>query len=203
MHRSATGLAALRYPEHGFADLWRASRSSGWFGTLQVESEIVGLLERIHARQCQTLLEIGTAGGGTLYLLTRAASRHATLITLDLEHNPDHVAAMQKFRRDQQRLLTVTGNSNDPATLARVRELLAGRPVDFLLIDGDHSAYGVRQDFALYSPLVGPGGLISFHDICLAGGVKEFWLEIREQYRFEELVDNPRQAQCGIGILHV
>jgi predicted O-methyltransferase YrrM len=201
--RAAVDLASRTHPEVGFADLYRAARASGWFTTLQVESEIVGLLEHIRDRGYQTLLEIGTASGGTLYLLTRAASRHATLISLDLVHDPAHLAGLQLFRRAQQRLLTVTGNSSAPATLERVKEILASRPLDFLLIDGDHSAYAVRQDFALYGPLVAPGGMIAFHDIYLEGGVKEFWPEVRAKYRHEELVGDRAQTECGIGILYV
>jgi hypothetical protein len=33
-----------------------------------------------------------------------------------------------------------------------------------LFIDGDHRYEGVRRDFEMYSPLVGAGGLIAFHD---------------------------------------
>jgi predicted O-methyltransferase YrrM len=168
-----------------------------------VESEIMVLLQRVRDLQCQTLLEIGTAAGGTLYLLTRAASRHATLVTLDLAIDPDHWAGVSTFALDQQRLVPLEGNSNDSRTLERLKDLLAGRPLDFLLIDGDHSAFGVRQDFALYSSLVAPGGMIVFHDICLAGGVKEFWLEVKAKYRHEELIGNPDQAECGLGIVYV
>jgi predicted O-methyltransferase YrrM len=203
MRRQAAALAPLRHPAVNFTDLYRSVRKSEWYSTLQVESEIVALLERVRERQCQTLLEIGTASGGTLYLLTRAASRHATLVTLDLAHDPDRLAGIATFALDQQRIVPVTGNSNDPQTLDRVRGLLAGRPLDFLLIDGDHSAYAVRRDFELYAPLVAPGGMIALHDICLAGGVKEFWPELKARYRHEELVGDPAQTVCGIGILYV
>ncbi len=42
-----------------------------------------------------------------------------------------------------------------------------GGPIRFLLIDGDHSYEGVRDDFELWSPLVAPGGLIVFHDYLM------------------------------------
>jgi predicted O-methyltransferase YrrM len=203
LRRKAGELARLRLPGTSFAELYRAARSSGLYTTLQVESEITGLLQRVHDRQSQTLLEIGTASGGTLYLLTRAASRHATLITLDLSIDPDQWAGISTFALDQQRLVPLEGNSNDARTLERVKETLAERPLDFLLIDGDHSVFGVRQDFALYSPLVGPGGMIAFHDICLAGGVKEFWPEVKLKYRYEELIGSLNQTECGLGIAYV
>jgi predicted O-methyltransferase YrrM len=203
LREHAQRLSALRAADVGFAGLYRASRDSGWYATLQVESEIVGLLERVAAKKCQTLMEIGTASGGTIYLLTRAADRHATIISADLEDDADRWANFPTFALDQQRIVQVTGNSNDPATLKSVHGVLAGRPLDFLLIDGDHSSYGVRQDFALYAPLVAPGGMVVLHDICLEGGVKEFWAELKTTHRCEELVGDPKQVQCGLGIVYV
>ncbi len=201
--RQAAELAALTYPDTGFAELYRACRFRGYFATQQVESEIVRLLDLVRERDCQTLLEIGTAAGGTLYLLTRAASRHATIISLDIARDPDHWDAIRGFARLQQRMVAVTGNSGDPAVRDEVAAQVAGRPLDFLLIDGDHSAYGVRKDFELYAPLAAPGGLVVLHDISLAGGVKEFWTELKVRYRHEELVGDPAQTECGIGVLYV
>lgn len=36
--------------------------------------------------------------------------------------------------------------------------------VDILFIDGDHSATAVKNDWALYSPLIRPGGFVVFDD---------------------------------------
>jgi predicted O-methyltransferase YrrM len=203
VREKAAGLAALRAPQANFAEMYRAARESGWFTTLQVEAEIVGLLEEVARRQCQTLLEIGTASGGTMFLLTRAASRHATLVTLDLEKDSLRWECYQQFALDQQRIVCLQGNSNSPDCKKQVEALLAGRPLDFLLIDGDHSAYGVRTDYRLYRPLVAPGGLVAFHDICLEGGVKEFWAEIKAGHEHRELIADPTQGQCGLGLLYV
>lgn len=203
MRRQAAELSALTYPEVGFAQLYRTSRSCGYFATQQVESEIVRLLEVVRERDCQTLLEIGTASGGTMYLLTRAASRHATLVSLDIHRDPDHWDCVRSFAQLQQRMVGVTGNSNSPEVHKQVVAELAGRPLDFLLIDGDHSAYGVRRDYELYAPLVAPSGVIAFHDIALSGGVKEFWPEVKARHRHEELIGDPSQTECGIGLLYV
>jgi predicted O-methyltransferase YrrM len=40
-----------------------------------------------------------------------------------------------------------------------------GGPLDFVFIDGDHSAAAVRSDFQLIAPWVKTGGLIAFHDL--------------------------------------
>ena len=41
---------------------------------------------------------------------------------------------------------------------------LAGREVDFLFIDGDHSYEGLRGDWEAWRPLVTMGGIVGFHD---------------------------------------
>ena len=37
-------------------------------------------------------------------------------------------------------------------------------PIDFLLIDGDHSYEGVKRDWTLFSPFLRPFGVAVFHD---------------------------------------
>jgi predicted O-methyltransferase YrrM len=98
----------------------------------------------------------------------------------------------------------------------RVRAKLAGQPVDFLFIDGDHSYAGVKADFELYAPLVRKGGIIALHDIvadhrtrfgrdtgCYAGEVHQFWSELKSTHQVEELIDDPAQDGFGIGVVHV
>ena len=90
--------------------------------------------------------------------------------------------------------------------MARVRSLLAGSPVDVLFIDGDHSYAGAKRDFELYHSLVRLGGFVAFHDIVRHAAnvgcqVDRFWAEIRNNYRTEELVENPDQSGKGIGVL--
>jgi predicted O-methyltransferase YrrM len=43
-------------------------------------------------------------------------------------------------------------------------------PLDFLLIDGDHSEAGVRRDWEEWSPFVQPGGVAVFHDARIFDG---------------------------------
>ena len=41
---------------------------------------------------------------------------------------------------------------------------LAGRRVDFLFIDGDHSYDGIRGDWEAWRDLIAPRGVVAFHD---------------------------------------
>ena len=59
--------------------------------------------------------------------------------------------------------------------------------MDFLFIDGDHTAKGMKEDFLNYLPMVRQGGLIAIHDIgdqygpyLPPAGPTEFYKEIHD-----------------------
>ncbi len=179
----------------------------------QVRSEILALAQLVAQRRPATVLEIGTARGGTLFLFSQLAAKSARLVSVDLPEGPFGGGYPERrnpfyegFKGPAQSLTLVRADSHSPDTLARVRGLLGGQPVDFLFIDGDHSLAGVRQDFEMYSPLLRPGGLLAFHDIVpgrpeLVGGVPDFWQEIKGRYQTQELVADWRQGGYGIGVV--
>jgi predicted O-methyltransferase YrrM len=187
----------------------------------QVRGEILGLLRILAAERPRRLLEIGTAGGGTLFLLAQVADRAATIVSVDLPHGefgggypPWKIPLYRGFVRRSQTLHLIRADSHAPRTLARVRENLRGEQLDFLFIDGDHSYEGVRRDFEDYGPLVRPGGLIGLHDIAppgtlrhggpslLGGHVPPFWNELQARYETQELLASP-EGFFGIGLLRV
>lgn len=191
------------------------SRRSRWrfhIAPLQVDEEIVELLELLRRDPPRRVLEIGTASGGTLFLLTRVAQRNAILVSLDLPwgsgggYPPWRRGVYSRFARPGQSVRLVQADSHRRDTLEATREALESEPVDFLLIDGDHSYAGARQDFEMYGPLVRAGGWIAFHDIVpgpskLVGGVPDLWQELRGQHEHRELVADWQQGGCGLGLI--
>jgi hypothetical protein len=102
-----------------------------------------------HAERCAVLqilriskpvvsLEIGTAGGGCLQHI-RAHSQH----TFSIDINPDVAARLSAEMPDVEFL---TGNS--PNLIHEVFRRCAARhqPLEFILVDGDHSRSGVLAD---------------------------------------------------------
>lgn len=74
----------------------------------------------------------------------------------------------------------ILGNTHDPQTLATLKDLLGGQPINALFIDADHAYESVKKDFEIYEPLV--KNIIAFHDIKTVGfGVIELWPEIIER----------------------
>jgi cephalosporin hydroxylase len=186
---------------------------------MQAVPEIRGLLELLAAEQPRVVLEVGTARGGTLWLFSRVAAEDALLVSVDLPHGRFgggypawRIPLYRSFARAAQRVELLRGDSHADATLERVQQILGGRPVDFLFIDGDHTYDGVKRDFELYSPLVRAGGTVAFHDIVPQGAredvwqvgeVPQFWAELREGHRVTELVEDWEQGRFGIGVVHL
>ncbi|MCP4700096.1 MAG: class I SAM-dependent methyltransferase, partial [Gammaproteobacteria bacterium] len=167
-----------------------------WGGILrpiQIQSEITQFLKLAERNRLETVLEIGTANGGTLFLLSRLASRNAHIISIDLLmgrgllYSIVRLFFFRTFSGAGQRLNILWANSQRVNTRKKVERILNGKKIDLLYIDADHSYEGVKKDFELYAPLVKPDGMIGFHDIVYhppgtvthPAEVDRFWNEIK------------------------
>ena len=182
------------------------------FGPHQLRPEITGFLEMAAAERPRTVCEIGTANGGTTFLLGQALPTIELLIGVDLfiRRRP----RLRYLTRPGQMVVLLDGDSGAEATLEQVRRALAGRPLDLLFIDGDHTYKGVERDFLGYRDLVRDGGLIGFHDIMedsftrtgvktphWTGEVPKFWRNLKTAYQAKEFVASPEQDGLGIGVI--
>lgn len=179
---------------------------------MQIRSELMELAEIIAALKPVRALEIGTARGGTLFLLCRLAAARATVISVDLPHgdfgagySPLRIPLYKRFAGPGQTLHLIRADSHRTDTLQRVTNILRAEPLDYLFIDGDHTYEGVKRDFQMYSPLVRKGGRVVFHDIAphpqgLGGEVPRFWSEIKDQYLSREIITDSTGGY-GIGVL--
>jgi cephalosporin hydroxylase len=179
----------------------------------QDRAEIEQLLRALEPKAPRTVLEIGTAQGGSLFLFAQIAAPDALLVSVDLPggsfgggYMEPRAGLYRSFAREGQRIELVRADSHAPETRARIGAVLGGRPVDFLFIDGDHTREGVEHDFTTYSQLVAGGGAIGFHDIVpgsrlLVGGVPEFWAELRSSHAVSEFVADWDQGGYGIGLI--
>jgi predicted O-methyltransferase YrrM len=191
----------------------RAVEAIRW-GALQKhdELEMLGrfLAKRRHPR---VVVEVGTANGGTLWFWCQYATHDALLISVDLPggdfgggYTVQDVPRLLGHARAGQDIQLLAGNSHSGRMLEAVEELLDGRMVDLLFIDGDHTYEGVKQDWQMYSPLVGPGGLIIFHDIVEHDEIPEcqvdrLWNELKSEHKHEEFCAADR-GWAGIGVIH-
>ncbi|NIQ14123.1 MAG: class I SAM-dependent methyltransferase, partial [Candidatus Dadabacteria bacterium] len=170
-------------------------------------------LKFIINQNVKSILEIGTANGGTLFLFSKILKNNSTIISIDLpggEYGGGYpfykVPLYKSFINDNQRLFLIRANSQNINTLKRVKKYLNGEKIDLLFIDADHSYNGVKNDFEIYRNLVKDGGIIAFHDIVkhkdrINSEVDIFWNEIKKQYEHIEFVRNWDQGWGGIGVL--
>ncbi len=192
----------------------------------QKKAEIVSLLRLLEQSPPRRIAEIGTATGGTLFMLTQVAAPDATIVSVDLpggrlggasssvrNRYPQWRARLYRgFGRPEQSVHVIRADSHAVSTVEDVRRRLPEGEVDFLFIDGDHSYEGVRRDFELYSPLAADGALVAFHDIVQSrpggqgdpGDVPVFWSELRHHRAVEaEFVEDWDWGSCGIGVIRL
>lgn len=180
---------------------------------VQIREEILNLLTLLNKEKPKTILEIGTARGGTLFLFSRIASEDAVLVSIDLPnvsfsggYHWWQRSLYESFALPKQEIHLIRKDSHDEKTLDVVKNIFDGKKVDFLFIDGDHSYEGIKRDFEMYSSLVRKNGTIAFHDIVVHPpeidcGVNRLWDELKSKYEHKEFVKNWDQKHAGIGVI--
>lgn len=153
-------------------------------------------------------LEIGSFNGGTFYGLCQIANEYATLISIDIDHgeyenSKSKEDAFLKFKKQNQKIHIIEKDSYEKETFNIVENILKGRNLDYLFIDGNHNYKYVKNDFYTYSKFVKDGGVIVFHDIngfdC--PGVKKIWEEIKSNYSYKEIKLHHQNSIYGLGII--
>jgi predicted O-methyltransferase YrrM len=177
---------------------------------IQIDKELAALVRDVRDLNPATVLEIGTAQGGTLFLWSRLAQPNATIVSIDLPggkfgggYTNRRAVLYRRFPAKSQQLHLLREDSHALPTFQKAKQLFSGKPVDLLFVDGDHTYEGVKKDWEMYSELVRPGGMIVFHDI--AGNyddtqVKKLWDSIKSNYKHNEYAVHP-DGLYGIGVL--
>jgi len=136
----------------------------------------VGILYSL-ARHSETgnILEIGVRQGqSTRTILGALSDRGSGMLTsIDIRDRTERIPESLRPYWNQ-----VVGNSHEQKAEDAASEF---SPYDFVLIDGDHSSQGCRQDWLDYGPMCRKGGLVLFHDVINPdpdGGVQAFWNDL-------------------------
>lgn len=192
----------------GFQEIARTACEE--HGASQHADELAAALALLATSHPHVIVEIGCDRGGTLYAWRQVCPRVYGITAAD----NSHAAGGSGKPLDAHGATVHIGDSHDMASrdwlVDRIRAdgSPLGQPVDVLVIDGDHSEAGVRNDFAMYAPLVRPGGLVLLHDIAVVNDpraqVHRFWLELKgsARYRTSEILST-RQQPYGWGVVHL
>jgi len=146
-----------------------------------------------------TVVEVGCDRGGMLWAYRAAGAGAVFGVDLQAAGWGSGMAC------DPHGATMIDGDSHLVETRDRLIAALAGRSVDLLFIDADHTDAGVRRDWELYGPLV-TRGVIAFHDIYSHAlfptlQVERLWWEIRRDHPAAyEIVNLARPWGHGMGI---
>jgi len=173
--------------------------------SMQIPLEIENLQLTVTNHNPKVIVEIGTANGGTLARWLEIPSSE-TIISIDypvgihggqgFEERTYVISdAVEQSNLTKKEFYAVNGNSKDPYLINRVNELLNGRKIDFLFIDGDHTYEGVKGDFEIYKQFLSDDAIVGFHDIINSEYhiqhncyVSKFWNELKEEYECKEFI---------------
>lgn len=194
---------------------WVFNCYHGALAPLQSRTELSEFANLVKGHSPRTVLEIGTARGGTFFVLCRMASDDAKIISIDLPAGiggggyPEwKVPILRSFAKSGQTIELLRVDSHLDETFMRVSSILGEQQLDMLFIDADHSYEGALHDFNTYSRLVRPGGIICMHDVVPNPDssvieVDKVWAEIANG-RTAEIIRDPANIRgYGIGVLTV
>lgn len=174
----------------------------------QIESEWTKIIGILNEEKINYGMEIGTFGGGSFLTLCEVANNNAVLIAMDNVAKPYNDSELKKetlesFGKFNQQIYFYKGDSHEKVAVNWTQNILQNSQLDYLFIDGDHSYDGVKKDFNNFSPFVRQGGIIMLHDIAKGSGsdVMVFWNEIKNNYSYQEFIENNNQGWAGIGII--
>lgn len=113
--------------------------------------------EIVHEVRPDVIVEVGSAaGGGALYLAhLLELLGHGVVVSVDIDRS--------SFVAEHPRLVTVTGPSSAPETVARVAELCRDQRA-LVIHDADHTKEQVLADLRCYAPFVSVGSYLIVED---------------------------------------
>lgn len=163
---------------HNCAD-WKAAQShtpasiAGWIS--ERERDLYFNLAK-QMEPGQTFVEIGTYGGSTPALVGLAAPAGVHIVAIDPFTNDTHEKGQRSRGVPEDKIETleqlckrnlIRAGLPDVEIIARSSHDVGqtwDRPIDWLIIDGDHSEEGCTQDLNDFAPSVVVGGLLVIDD---------------------------------------
>lgn len=164
------------------------------YGCAQDPWELAQLLDLLLAEvKPKLVLEIGSWHGGSLFAW---GTTGADVIGYTMPETRDYLESGHKWGAT-----VLYGNSRDEEAHGRITAALAGRPVDFAFIDGDHSYDGCASDLDLCKRL--GARVIGIHDACSPGdpGVRRVWEQASTAARRAVLFRRNGDKPVGTGVL--
>lgn len=161
-----------------FEILWNEISKRPGVITVQNKHELEHVFNLIQG--CESYLEIGTAEGNSLFVLSHALKPDAKITYIDFGEKHTTPPRNEIITRLNRPITGIHGNSNSEAVWAQVKD----DKYDVVFIDAGHSYENVKKDAALYGPLAKK--YIIFHDVALPDVRRAFdeYTKDKKSYRF-------------------
>jgi cephalosporin hydroxylase len=124
----------------------------------KIPSDLWILQEIIFETKPDLIVETGTAHGGSAAFMASLLDlqQRGRIVTIDSQDYPD--------RPQHPRIAYLTGSSTDPAIAQAALAAARGCESVLVILDSAHSTAHVRQEMALYAPLVTVGSYLIVED---------------------------------------
>ena len=177
---------------------------------------VLDFIRKMLGNQLKVYVEIGVLFGGSMALMMQQNS-NGTYVGIDLfdgyysKQNPGSLnrdpicgipidISIAKHNIDiwnkyDQKYYLIAGDSISDKTIDNLDKILENRPIDLLMIDGDHSYEGVKKDFELYHKKVRVGGIIIFDNYS-----EHHWTDVKKYIDSTNFEDYGYQIKLIYGV---
>jgi len=145
-----------------FDELWREIQNRHVI-TVQDRLELEYVFKLIHG--CESYLEVGTAEGNSLYVLSHTLAPGAKIVSVD--YGEAHTKEAREWVFNQVPVTAIHGNSHDHKVIEQAR----GK-YDVVFIDAGHSFPDVVADAIAYGGMA--SRYIIFHDVQIHDVMQAF-----------------------------
>jgi len=166
----------------------------------QVPDELAPcLVKMLTGEAIDNYLEIGSAAGGSAFIVNRFLKPKRIVLVDDNKHHKAHIRnyILQNVHREE-----IIGDSHDEEVLNKVKGL--NIVFDALMIDGDHFYNGIKQDMDNYGKFLKDDGFLMLHDSVIGNpyGCTKFFEELKRDKRWEFVAEfvSRKYNKCGIGL---
>jgi cephalosporin hydroxylase len=158
-------LAALQAADrYDYTYLW------SWMGVpiIQLPADVMATQEVIWATKPDVIIETGVARGGSVLFMASLLELigKGTVIGIDIDLRPHNRESIERHPMSK-RVVLIEGSSAEPATLARVKEVIPAGADVMVVLDSDHSRDYVLTELRAYGPLVTEGCYLIVADTIL------------------------------------
>jgi len=172
----------------------------------QYPEELDWLWDQVYNLRPSVIVEIGSMEGGSFYVLSHACNDGSLVISIELPYGDGNSAEKLMMVNEQLKAegydsKVILGDSKSSEVLDELKNILNGRSIDFLFIDGDHTYEGVKSDWNNYSQFLREKSLVGFHDLMDPPYIPEdqafqVFNELKPYYVCQEKI-----VKWGVGVL--